>query len=242
MKLNPSNGALALAACLALPAQAIELTPDLSLDLQVAAMSDYRTGGISQTLNRPALQLDVSLHHASGLLLGVFTSNVDFDTRAHREYDYYVGLEHAFTDNVSTSLTYIRYDYPRGSAYNYGEWIGTLTAYRATLGMKYTNEVKPNRNDRSVIWGAYSLELPYQAALDVRVGYSDAKDPVYVSADGHTRETYRDWEVALRKTMLGIDWTVAYVDTDLSRAECESSQGVDDVCSATALISASKIF
>lgn len=231
-----------MALSLAMPAHAIELNQDFSVDVLVAAMSDYRTGGISQTLNKPALQFDASLHHSSGLLMGIFTSNVDFDTDTRREYDYYAGVEHAFTDDLSASLIYYEYDYPKDSEFNYGEWIGTVTAYNATLGLKYTNEVKPYGDDRGVVWVAYSFNLPYESTMDVRVGYSDAKDPIYVSGDGSTRNGYRDWEVGLNKELLGINWRAAYVDTDLSKAECQSSQGVDDICSATVTLSASKLF
>ncbi|MCX9150118.1 TorF family putative porin [Pseudomonas sp. TB1-B1] len=242
MKLNVLSVIPAIALSLAGPVQAIELNQDFRVDLLVSAMSDYRTGGISQTLNKPALQFDASLHHASGLVLGVFTSNVDFDSDTRREYDYYAGIEHSFTDDVSASLIYYEYDYPKESEFNYGEWIGAATAYNATLGVKYTNDVKPFGSDRGVIWGAYSFNLPYETSLDVRFGYSDAKDPVYVSADGSARNGYRDWEVAASKELLGVGWRLAYVDTDLSKAECESSQGIDDICSATVLLSVSKIF
>ncbi|WP_175652778.1 TorF family putative porin [Pseudomonas sp. Marseille-P9899] len=226
----------------AISAQAVELNPDFTLDVLVAAISDYRTGGISQTLNKPALQFDVSLHHSSGLLAGIFTSNVDFDSDARREYDYYVGIEHAFNDTLSASLIYYEYDYPRESAFNYGEWIGTLSAWNATLGVKYTRDVKPYGDDRGVIWAGYTLDLPWESTLDLRLGYSDAKDPVYVSHDGNTRSGYRDWEVGLSKELLGVAWRLAYVDTDLSKAECESTQGIDDICSATLMVSASKRF
>ena len=234
-------GAL-LALGLTLPVQAIELNDDFTLDVLVAAMSDDRTGGVSQTLNRPALQLDLSLRHSSGLLLGVFTSNVDFDSDTRREYDYYAGIEHSFNEDIAASLIYYEYDYPKDSAFNYGEWIGVLSAWNATFGMKYTKEVKPYGDDRSVLWAGYRFELPWETSLDLRYGYSDAKDPVYVSHDGSTRSTYHDWEVGLNRTLLDIDWRLAYVDTDLSRAECQSTQGVDDICSATVMLSASKLF
>lgn len=231
-----------IATGLALPAHAMELTDELSLNVLVSAMSDYRTDGISQTLNRPALQLDLSVRHASGLVAGVFTSNVDFDSDARQEYDYYAGIEHSFSDAIHGSLIYYEYDYPKESEFNYGEWIGTVTAWNASLGMKYTKEVKPYGDDRSVIWAGYTVEMPWDTALDLRYGYSDAHDPVYVSHDGNTRNTYRDWEVSVSKSLFSIDWRLAYVDTDLSRAECESTQGVDDICSATVMVSASRLF
>lgn len=227
---------------LSLPVGAIELNDDFSLDLVVTALSDYRTGGISQTLGDPALWVDASISHSSGLYVGVFTSNVDFGTDTNREYDYYVGIARDLTENLSATLTYYEYDYPRDSEFNYGEWIGTLSAYGATVGMKYTKEVKPFSDDRNVLWLGYSFDLPYETSLDVRYGYSDAKDDIYVSADGSARSTYYDWEVGLNKSLLGFDWRLAYVDTDLSKAECASVNGYDDLCSATLVASVAKSF
>ncbi|MBK4992425.1 hypothetical protein IAE39_000599 [Pseudomonas sp. S37] len=234
------GAAVALAS--SLTAHAVEINHDLSLNLLVTGASDYRTGGISQTRNNPTLQFDVSLQHSSGLLLGVFTSNVDFDTDTRREYDYYAGIIKSLTDNISASLIYYEYDYPKDSQFNYGEWIGTITAYDFTLGMKYTKEVKPYGDDRSVIWAGYSLDLPYGSSIDFRWGYSDAKDPIFISSSGSTRSGYRDWEVGVNKDFVGVNWRLSYVDTDLSRTECESTQGLDDICSATVMLSASKLF
>ncbi len=227
---------------LALPAQAVELNEDFSLDLKLTALSDYRTGGISQTAGDPALWTDVTLSHSSGAYAGVFTSNVDFGTDTRREYDYYVGIAHAFTEQLNVNLMYVEYDYPKDSEFNYGEWIGTLGFYGATFGIKYTNEVKPFDDDRSVMWLGYTLELPHEAALDLRYGYSDAKDDVWMSSDGSTRHSYYDWEVGLSKTLFGLDWRVAYIDTDLSQAECASVNGFDDVCSATVVAQVAKSF
>jgi uncharacterized protein (TIGR02001 family) len=228
--------------CLASPAQAIEFNEDFSLDLTLTALSDYRTGGISQTLGDPALWADISLAHSSGLYAGVFTSNVDFGTDTNREYDYYVGYAHDFTDDINASLAYFEYDYPQDSEFNYGEWIGTVGAYGAVLGMKYTSQVKPYDDDRAVYWLGYTFELPYETSLDVRYGFSDAKDDIWVSADGSTRSSYYDWEVGVSKDLFGFNWRVAYIDTDLSQAECASVNGFDDVCSATVVAQVAKTF
>jgi len=228
--------------CLTFPAQAIELNEDVSLNLTVTALSDYRTGGISQTLGDPALWTDVSLVHSSGLYAGVFTSNVDFGTYTRREYDYYIGVAHDFTDDINATLTYYEYDYPKDSEFNYGEWIGTLGAYGATLGVKYTNEVKPYDDDRSVVWLGYAFNLPYDTTLDVRYGVNDAKDDIWVSSDESARSRYYDWEVGVSKEVFGFNWRVAYIDTDLSQAECASVNGFEDVCSATVIAQVAKTF
>ncbi|MBD8561862.1 hypothetical protein IFT91_24690 [Pseudomonas fluorescens] len=231
-----------LLTCLGMPVHAIELNEDFSLKVAVTALSDYRTGGISQTLGDPALWVDASIIHSSGAYLGVFTSNVDFGTDAKREYDYYIGFAHDFTEDINASLTYYEYDYPKDSGFNYGEWIGTVGAYGATLGIKYTKDVKPFGDDREVVWLGYAFDMPYETTLDLRYGYNDSKDDVWISANGSARSSYRDWEVGLSKKVFELDWRVAYIDTNLSKAECASVNGFDDVCSATVIASVGKTF
>ena len=72
---------------------ALELTEDLSVQLEATLASDYRTRGISQTQNDPAIQAAATLQHSSGLYLGVWSSNVDFGygLKTRQELDYYAG-------------------------------------------------------------------------------------------------------------------------------------------------------
>lgn len=232
----------AAAAGVAMPAWGMPLTEDVEASLVIGALSDYRTGGISQTLGDPALQFDASLTHSSGFYAGVFTSNVDFGTATHREYDYYVGYSTRFNEVAGMSLTYFEYDYPKNSEYNYGEWVGTVDAYGVELGMKYTSEVKPFDDDHAVYWAKYTFELPQGFSLDARYGYSDAKDDIWVSGSGTTRSAYRDWEVGINREAIGVEWRLSYIDTDLSRAECASVNTYKDVCSAALVASATKTF
>ncbi|WP_263263196.1 TorF family putative porin [Pseudomonas sp. RIT-PI-S] len=237
----PRLAALPLLAC-ALPSHAIELNKDFTLDVRVTALSDYRVGGFSLTQGDPALWLDTTLVHSSGLFAGVFNTNVNFGTRARRESDYYAGITRALAPNVVATVLRIEYEYPHDSQFNYGEWIGTLTAYGATLGVKYATDIKPFGDDRMITWVGYALPLPYESLLDVRYGYNDNKDDIYAAGDGSRRSTYRDWQVGLNKRAFGLEWRAAYIDTDLSRHECASVFGYNDVCSATVVWSVSKKF
>lgn len=62
--------------------QAIELSSDFSLALDVGLFSDYWSRGISQTQGDPAVQGSATLIHSSGLYGGVWSSNVDSDMGA----------------------------------------------------------------------------------------------------------------------------------------------------------------
>jgi uncharacterized protein (TIGR02001 family) len=52
-------------------AHAIDFDTDFSLEAKIGIFSDYRTRGISQTQNDPALQGSLTLAHSSGLYAGV---------------------------------------------------------------------------------------------------------------------------------------------------------------------------
>ncbi|MOA49424.1 hypothetical protein D3C78_1723050 [compost metagenome] len=78
--------------------------------------------------------------------------------------------------------------------------------------------------------------------MALRYGLVDYKDEVLVSSSGDTRSTYNEWEVKLSKELFGATWGLAYVDTDLSKAECANFLGYDDICDATAVASVSKSF
>ena len=76
----------------------------------------------------------------------------------------------------------------------------------------------------------------------MRYEYVDYKDDVFFSDSGKGRADYTDWEIKLTRDFVGVSWGLSYIDTSLSKAECQSYTGYDDVCGATLLASASKTF
>ncbi|MCU1735032.1 MULTISPECIES: TorF family putative porin [unclassified Pseudomonas] len=258
---------------LSLSAQAIDLTPETLLDINVGLASDYRVGGFS--LNQddgPVLLTSATLvHKISGLYAGVFTANVDMGTQSNREWDYYVGIARPITENTRFSLSYVRYEYPGDSWINFGEWIGTLGYRNATVGFKYANDLRnpPARaaaaaqvdqligwgvlpanaaiterdGHRLISWAEYDFYLPWQTKLNVRFGHTSTPDEqAWRSASGKYRSDYNDWQLAVSKRAYGLEWKAAYIDTDLSEAECTNNFGKGGDCSATVVFSASKRF
>lgn len=235
---------LALVAGLLAPAsQAIELNQDFALELNAGLYSDYRTRGISQTQNDPALQGSATLLHGSGLYAGIWASNVDFgyDTRTRQELDYYAGYYWQLNDDIALDLSYIDYVYPRQSEFNYGEYHAELNAYGAFLGGNYADDLG---GDQSYLYSylGYRAELPWELGLELRYGQVDYKDPLFYSASGDDRDGYHEWEAKLGRELFELDWSLSYVDTDLSAAECASFNGFDDVCAATLVVGVSKTF
>lgn len=224
-------------------AQALELNDQLDLSLNVTALTDYRSRGQSQTLGDPALQASATLAHNNGLYLGAWTSNVDFgfDYKTRQEVDYYAGYYWQASDDVSLDIGHIRYTYPREGMFNFGETYGILSAYGAKLGVQYANDYA---GDQSYLWSylGYAYALPGDIGLNLHYGQVDYKDPVLLASNGGSRSHYNEWEVKLDRNLAGLDWSLSYVDTDMSDAECLNYLGYDDVCSATLVLGVSKDF
>lgn len=242
---------LALAALAISPlgaAQAIELNDEFSLTVTPALVSDYRASGMSQTQNDPAAQLNVMLGHASGLYAGLWTSNVDFglgvDTR--QEIEYYGGYYWQINDNISLDTWATRYEYPKTSAFNMSDVQTVLDVYGVLLSGKYSNNMHDaelnEEEDFSSWFVGYQTTLPLEIGLRATYETVDYKDDVFWTANGNSRADYNDWEVKLSKQLWHLDWSLSYIDTDLSDTECESFMGYRDVCGSTLVAGVSTTF
>ena len=230
-----------------LTTQALTLNDDFSLDINLTALSDYRTRGISQTLGDPAVQASATLIHGSGLYVGAWTSNVDFGGafKTRQELEYYAGYYWQATEAISLDLGYIKYSYPKESQFNLSEVYAILDVHGVKLGAYYSNDT-PNffgeDQDTLYTYLSYKLALPAELGLDLRVGRGDVKDPAYWSTSGDSRESYYEWEAKLTRDFVGVTWGLSYIDTDLSKSECAGWYGYGDLCTATVVASASKTF
>ncbi|PAV49477.1 hypothetical protein CK486_01520 [Pseudomonas sp. HAR-UPW-AIA-41] len=226
--------------------QAVQLNEDFSLYLTASALSDYRLFGVSQTKENPAIQGQATLFHSSGLYAGGWISNVDFEdgdygvpaNEAGTEQRAYVGYLHTFNEDLKLNVGYIQYMYPGQSSANYSERYAVLDAY----GAKWQSYYSTNVFEEEVFWYnslGYTFALPQDISLFVNYGNADYKDPLF---DNFSDDSYNDWEVKVSKTMLGIDWSLSYIDTNIDDEDCAGFWGKDSYCSATAVLGVSKTF
>lgn len=146
---------LASAASLAavtMPAYAAD-TPTHAFTGKVGIFSEYEYRGISQTSERPALQLNLDYAHASGLYVGTFLSNIrwlkdaaeagGFPTKANIEWDIYAGYKREFAKDWTLDVGVLRYEYPRSGAFDPKP--NTTELYAGVgygpLGVKYSYSV-----------------------------------------------------------------------------------------------------
>ncbi|TFY85519.1 hypothetical protein DYL61_29385 [Pseudomonas nabeulensis] len=227
--------------CCAALTQAVELGDDFTLGLKFNALTDYRSQGISQTKNKPAVQGDFSvMHNESGLLGGVWISNVDFGTKTRVEEGYYAGIYRELNPEVNLSASIAHYEYVKEAIFAADEASGLINAYGFSYSIIYDFNMQDVPNAKYQYFG-YTFNLPYEASLLINYGWHDLNLDLYAS-DGSTRQRFHTRGASLAKTLGGFDWTITYVDTDISEAECFNYMGQDDVCSASVVLGVSKTF
>jgi len=206
----------------------------------VAITSDYRFRGISQSDRDPALQGGFDYAHESGFYVGTWASSIDFGTSdtggsgGSVEWDFYGGFGKDINDNMSFDVGYIYYYYPSHNwsvDLNYQEFYGSLSFYGATVGVVYSDDYFQQTEDFWYFYGDYGLPLGDIFSLDAHVGFNDADD-----AFG-TGGSYLDWSVGVSASAVGLDFSLAYVDTDISESDCF---GGAKACKATGVFTISK--
>lgn len=203
----------------------------------VALTSDYMFRGISQTDNDPAVQGSLEYSYNTGFYnitpyIGFWGSNVDFDDggNAHLELDTLFGFRGDLLDTgVSWNLGGIYYAYPgagrlNGESSNYNYWeIPVQLSYSpipdlVTVGASYyySPDFFGATGHAHYINGNVKVtpELPFakdwaKLALFAGIGHQNIE---------HAKD-YTDWTLGGTVTVKGVDFTIAYTDTNLTQAD-----------------------
>lgn len=95
---------------------------------KVGLYSEYEYRGISQTSEKPALQLNLDYAHASGFYVGTFITNIKwlkdtaevngFSTKAKIEWDIYAGYKKEIAKDLTLDVGYLRYEYPQSKEFH----------------------------------------------------------------------------------------------------------------------------
>ena len=207
----------------------------------VALTSNYMSRGITQTDNNPAIQGSIEYAIETGVLgtsayIRGFGSNAklkgDTDT-AHVEIDALFGFRGDIGDTgLSWDVGGAYYSYPgatRRDNFNYWE-IPILLTYKATdwLEIEFDNYPTPeyqfNTGAANYTSGLATFTIPNDYVglkAFAGVGYQYIEQ----SASG------TDWTLGATVTIKGIDFTIAYVDTNYNAHEC----GGNNQCDAKAI-------
>ncbi|TGD73897.1 hypothetical protein E4634_07080 [Mangrovimicrobium sediminis] len=207
-------------------AQAMEISGN------VALTSDYRFRGISQSDESIAIQGGFDLGFENGIYLGTWGSSVDFDTNGDGfdgslELDYYAGWAGSISDNIGIDVGILYYDYPGDddAEGDYLEFYGSVSLWDVSLGLAYSDDYYGETGEFFYYSADYSLGLTDNLSLDLHAGYNDLDEEGFLS-DGAT--SYTDYSAALTLSWLAVDWSLAWVGTDLDEDEVFGTDWGDD--------------
>ena len=199
---------LALLALMPLAAQAQE-DDGSGFSWNAAATSEYMFRGISQTDDKPAVQLGAGYSFSNGLYVGAWASNVDFGESTDAEVDTFVGWNGDVNDTFNLDVQLVRYNYvgePTGVDYAYNELIGKATIaedYTVTLG--YTNDYL-NSSENSVYTAVGgSWDVGNEVNLTAGLGYTTNSGPL---------DNYADYSVGVNRDFGPVNIGVGYIGTD----------------------------
>lgn len=237
-KLLPATVATALLAGASASAMA---APEISAN--VALTSDYRFRGISQSNDDIAVQGGFDLAFENGIYIGTWGSSVDFlsgegqGVDGSLELDYYAGWAMETESGVGIDVGYLYYDYPGddGLEGDFQEVYGSVSFASFTFGAAYSDDYYAETEKFFYYYGDYSLGLGDNFSLDLHLGYNDLDEEGGYLSDG--ADSYIDYSVGLTATYLAVDWTLAWVGTDL---DGEEYFGLDDLVDDTLVFSVSK--
>lgn len=217
-----------------------------SFSANVGIASDYRFRGVSQTFKQPAIQGGFDYEHKSGVYLGTWASNVqeEFLNGANIEMDFYGGYSTEIMPDVTIDVGGLYYYYP---GQNSGTTkINTFELYGGVtwkwFNVKYSHAttklfgVDGSRNSW-YLEGNVSIPLPMDVTLDLHYGHQEIK--------GAGNEDFGDWKIAVSKPIGGFDFSLAYIDTDISGggAFTRASDGkTKKLANGTAVLTISKSF
>lgn len=201
----------------------------------VGLFSDYRFRGISQTDKDASLQGSLEYAVDSGILgitpyAGFWGSNVDFNDgdEAHVEVDFLFGLRGPIGDTgLSYDIGGIYYAYPGadkvgGDHLNYDYWEAAfglgfepldMVAFNA--GYYYSPDFFGSTGKAHYFTGGVTVTPPIEIHKDI--GFS-----VFGNVGRQLVEDtkdYTDWNLGVGMSYKALEFTVSYVDTDLTQAD-----------------------
>ncbi|MCP4698004.1 MAG: hypothetical protein GY862_14295 [Gammaproteobacteria bacterium] len=200
----------------------------VSISGNVAMATDYAFRGVSQTGEEPAIQGGFDIAHQNGLYAGTWASNIKFEAGddAQIEIDYYLGFSNELSGGFGYDVGYIYYAYPGSDSdrnYGFGEAAVGLSYKFFSLGYNYSNEFFGDTGKAHYIKAGLEFELSRGFGISGHVARQELDEG----------DDYTDWGLTLSKSLAGLDFSLAYTDTDLDDS---------DIADARATFSISKNF
>ncbi|HFG6926351.1 TorF family putative porin [Acinetobacter baumannii] len=217
----------------------------------VAATTDYRFRGITQSSNNPAIQGGFTFSHKSGAYVALWGSSVDFNIPGvSTETDISLGYTNTLKLSDTLAPTYdvgvIRYGYIGSDSkftnpyngdtgFDFTEFYGKLTFADSlfkgdalSVGVNYSNDYWGHSDEFWYFNVGYSAPIADTGFTGLAsVGYNKLKnkDSLLVVAGGPGEDdSYIDYKVGVNYNILGIVAELDVVGTDISTSGMTDAQ------------------
>lgn len=217
-------------------ALAQDTAPALPITGNLTFTSDYVFRGISQSDEHFAVQggFDYA-HEASGLYVGTWASNVDFNTDTSVELDMHAGWTKNYGD-FGVDAGYIHYNYPGESSLNTdeiyvgGSWKWFTGKYYYAISDSLVGITDAKGSQYLTVGASYTLPV------GLTLGGSYGKTMLDGSNGGVANDTndYDDYKLSAGYSYSGMDFELAYTDNDIDNPA--------DIAKDRVFISVSKSF
>ncbi|AGH48589.1 MULTISPECIES: TorF family putative porin [Sphingomonadales] len=229
------------AALFATPALAQEeASGPFTISGSAGLVSDYRFRGVSQSDKEMAVQGGIGVSHESGLYAGTWASSLSgWGTfgGGNIELDLYAGYKLPVGGaTIDVGLTW--YMYPGGAddtdfAEPYVKVSGTVGPVSLLGGVAYapkqqalgnysnTPQSRGQKQDNLYLWGDASAGIPSTPlSVKAHIGYSDGNPGLGPNGTSIAPTgKYWDWLVGADAVVGPVTLGIAYVDTDISKAD-----------------------
>lgn len=199
--------ALALCGLATMSASVMAEDSPHSVTGNLSFVSDYQFRGVSQTDEDPAIQGGFDYAHASGFYLGVWGSNVEWNT-TNMEIDVYGGYAGSAGD-LGYNVGLLQYLYPDYDNANTTELYAGVTYQGFGLKASYSlsDYFDVGNGDGTVYWDAsYGYTFANDIGLSLHYGYTSGKGG---------QDDYADWKIGVSKEFGGFNFGLTYTDTDI---------------------------
>ncbi|TXH96644.1 MAG: choline transporter [Rheinheimera sp.] len=206
--------------CVAFVLAALSLMPAVSqaeLSSTVTLTSNYLFNGITLTDHDPALQPSLDWNNGSGFYAGLWASNVKFAPGTSLEFDATVG--HWWQLNADWLLdagiaqyTYHGSDGPQSRGFNFPEAYLKVSYRKTRLSYWYASDYFGAGGGHYIVALNHAIPLgPGELLLQVDRSTSTQTDKFMRDNDG----TYHHWRLGYQQAAFGLNWILAFDDTDL---------------------------
>lgn len=183
----------------------------------VSVVSDYLFNGVSQTNEKPALQVSLDWAADNGLYVGVWGSNVKFGEGTNLEADGYLGYYTAISDNIHVDIGAAQYTYSGASFssdYNYAEAWTKFSFGNTGVNFWYAWDYFGTGAGHVIAMLTQTFPMSDNLSILTGVDISSSLDADKWSWEANDKN-YIHWQVTAQYHFKGFDFALGVEGTDL---------------------------